>query len=318
MNARPFAIAVLVALAHGTFETIVLAEGANDDQEAATLFRQAKELMDEGRFAEACPKLDRSRTLDPQVGTTLNLALCYERLGKTASSWAMWLDGAAEAAAKGQRERETLARNRAGQLEARLLRITIFVAPQADLEMIELKLDGVSVPMARWGAPIPVDAGPHWVQAAAQGKRPWAESIEVDDQHLPMVKVGVLEPLPEPKNDMLVVAPGAAPDPRRTAAVVLGSAGVAALAGMSVLVLVAKSTYSNADCHGNDCLKAGVDDRDRANVEAGLATAAGAVGVAALAGAATLWFGSKPKQTAVSLQPAVGMRDWGLSVRGAW
>jgi hypothetical protein len=318
MNARPFGIAVLIVLAHGTFETVGLAGGANDDQEAATLFQRAKELMDEGRFAEACPKLDRSRTLDSQVGTTLNLALCYERLGKTASSWAMWLNGAAEAAAKGQRERETLARRRAEQLESRVLRITIFVAPQADRETIDLQLDGATVPMDRWGAPTPVDPGPHWVQATAQGKRPWAETIEVDDQHVPMVNVGVLQPLPEPKNDVLVAVPRAAPDPRRTAAVVLGSAGVAALAGMSVLVLVAKSTYASADCLGNDCIKAGVDDRDRANVEAGLATAAGAVGVAALAGAATLWFDSRPKQTAVSLQPAVGMRDWGLAVRGAW
>ena len=110
MRAPRFAVPLLVVLAQSTLAASAAAEGRESESEAATLFQEAKELMDQGRYVEACPKLDRSRRLDRQVGTTLNLAFCYERIGKTASSWSMWLDGAAQAAAKGQRERETLAK----------------------------------------------------------------------------------------------------------------------------------------------------------------------------------------------------------------
>jgi hypothetical protein len=325
MRARPFTLAVVVALAHASM-VVATAGAASDDSEAARLFQEAKELMDQGRFAEACPKLDRSRTLDPHVGTTLNLALCYERLGKTASSWSMWLDGAAEAGASGQNDREALARRRAAGLEARLLRITILVAPQRDLEAIDLQLDGVSIPKSRWGAPTPVDPGPHWVQATCAGKRPWFTTIEVDDQHVPLVQVGVLEKPAEPA-EPVAQAKAPAPDSavtsgaqaRKTAAVILGSAGLAALASMSVLGLVAKSTYDSANsCLGNFCNENGITARDRAYVEAGLATAAGVTGVCALAGAAVLWFGPKRSPTAVSFQPGVGVLDFGLSLKGAW
>ncbi len=322
MNAWPFAAGSLVALALGMFCPAARADGGQDGSEAARLFQEAKELMDQGRYAEACPKLDRSRALDPQVGTTLNLAFCYESLGKTASSWSTWLDGAAEAGAKGQADREALARRRAAQLESRLLRITILVAPQPDEEAIDLRLDGVPISKRRWGAPTPVDPGPHWVQATAEGKRTWFTAIQVDDQHVPLVRVAVLEVETRPE---VVEAPAASlghVPARRIAAVALGGLGVAALAGMSALALVAKSTYAGANCQGDACLKAGVDDRDRANTEAGLATAAATAGVAALAGAALLWFGSpRPRtgaQTGLTVLPAVGQDAWGLSLRGRW
>jgi len=316
MNARSLAVVVLVAMAFGARCAVARADGGGPDPEAAVLFQEAKELMDQGRFAEACPKLERSRRLDAQVGTTLNLAFCYERLGKTASSWALWLDGASEAALKDQRDRERLARLRAARLEPQLLRITIRLTPQTGLEAIDLQLDGVSIVRSRWGAPIPVDRGSHWVQATAEGRRPWVVAIEVDDQHVPTVNVGVLERLPQATGEVLLASPrpfGA----RRTAAVVLGSTGVAAIAGMSALALVADSTYRHALCSGTQCLKSGVDDRHQASVEAGFATAAGVVGVAALTGAVVLWFGSAQAQSGLAVRPFVGRQSWGISVQGA-
>jgi hypothetical protein len=315
MNAGPIAIVALLALAQSALASAATA----DDSEAARLFQEAKQLMVEGRFAEACPKLDRSRALERRVGTTLNLALCYERLGKTASSWSMWLDGASEAAAKGQVEREALARRRAAMLESRLLRITILVAAQQNVEAVDLQVDGVSIPKSRWGAPTPVDPGQHWVLATAEGRRPWRTTIEVDDQHVPLVQIGVLE---KPAPSVPSAAPPArvpgGPTSRTTAALLLGAAGVAALAGMSALGLVARSTYLDASCIGNGCDKSGVDDRDRARTEAGLATAAGVTAAGALIGAAVLWFGAPRGNATLSLRPAVDARGLGASVQGAW
>jgi hypothetical protein len=318
MSTRRSAFTSTIALASLALAPIAWAAPPGSVAEAARLFQEAKELMDQGRFAEACPKLDRSRQLDAQVGTTLNLAFCYGRLGKTASSWSAWLDGAAEAAAKGQAAREALARRMAAQLETRLLRVTILVDPQPALEAIELRLDGASIPKSRWGAPTPLDPGVHWVQATAEGKRPWFATVEVDDQHVPIVRVTVLHDLSEPPEDAIASRHPSGLRPRRVAAVTLAGAGVAALAAMTVLGLMAKASYETAACAGSACMPQGETDRGRAITEAGLATAAGGTAIAALAGAAVLWFGGAGNAEQAPATVTVGRQALGFSLGGTW
>jgi hypothetical protein len=84
--------------------------GEAEPASAASLFSDARQMMDNGNFAEACPKLAKSQALDPQVGTMLNLALCYQSLGQTASACGWWRDAAATAAGKSQSDREEFAR----------------------------------------------------------------------------------------------------------------------------------------------------------------------------------------------------------------
>src|SRR4051812_5478245 len=79
---------------------------ARADAVAQALFNDAKTLMQAGKYAEACPKLEESQRLGPAIGTQFNLAVCYEALGKMASAWSLYLDVAGVAKSTNQPERE--------------------------------------------------------------------------------------------------------------------------------------------------------------------------------------------------------------------
>src|SRR5258706_2634131 len=82
-------------LSAGVGEKVARAEATLADKAAAqTLFDDGRKLMAAGKFGEACPKLAESQTLDPGVGTPVNLADCYEPGGQTASAWTAFLEAA--------------------------------------------------------------------------------------------------------------------------------------------------------------------------------------------------------------------------------
>jgi hypothetical protein len=151
--------------------------GAQSSSAAArVLFREARALMDKGRFAQACPKLEESLRLDDGMGTQFNLAHCWEQIGRTASAWGMFLDVAAAASAAQQRKREVAARARADALEPNLTRILIQVTEPVP-EGLVVKRSGEEVGHGSWGAAVPVDPGPIRVEASAPGRLPWATEV---------------------------------------------------------------------------------------------------------------------------------------------
>ncbi|WP_437519845.1 hypothetical protein WME79_25260 [Sorangium sp. So ce726] len=149
-----------------------------DTAAAQALFDAAKQLMAQGKYADACPKLEESQRLDPGIGTQFNLAACYEQLGRTASAWSMFLEVAGASKAAGQLEREKVARQRAAALEPRLIRLTITAPADAPADL-QVKRDGALVGRAQWGTPVPVDPGKHTVEASAAGRAPFARSVEL-------------------------------------------------------------------------------------------------------------------------------------------
>ena len=164
--------------------------------------------MAEGNLKEACPKFAESQRLAPAAGTALNLATCYEKQGKTASAWGMYREAISLSIASGQTVREQFARDRSNELEPKLMKIVISV--QSDEPNLEVKRDGTQVARAQWGTPIPIDPGPHVIEASAPKRATWSKKIETNapGQTTKVDIPALLEGAPDAKPDAPVTGPG--------------------------------------------------------------------------------------------------------------
>ena len=291
---------------------------ADDDKAAAeALFDEARRLMKEERFDEACPKLEASQRLDPGVGTMLNLADCYEKSGKTASAWAQFRETISAARKAGSREREEVARTRANELEPKLSYLTI-VTWQG--QQVHVQRDGTTIDAAVLGTRIPVDPGGHVITASAEGKRTWSTSVDVAaEPGNTKVTVPIL-----PDEDSAAGPPvdgveldRASPSSddndgstQRILAGVAGGVGVVGVVVGSVFGLKASSDWNEAksDCNPYPkCGPAGKKLGDDAQSSATLSTIAFVVGGAGIAGGLILWFtapdGDSATETAVGVGP---------------
>ena len=284
--------------------------------------------MEQGNFAEACPKLAESLALDRQVGTMLNLAVCYEQTGKTASACSMWRSASAGAARKFQSDREEFARQQAEAICLTAPKIRVEVAPQAAGAALEVAIDGAPLPRDGLGSPFSLDAGEHELRAEAPGFVPDVERFVVQPGSADApstVVVPALAPVHAPPSPAAPVTPIATGSRSVPAAVwVAGGLGVVSLAVSGAFGLVAlndvNAAWRDGDCVRDNCNATGVDARHRAAQAANVSTVALGVGLAALATGAVLWLvrpGAQPASGAVA-KPHVSFNPWGLSVEGAW
>ena len=59
---------------------------------ADEVFKQGKKLMAEKKYAEACPKFEKSYQIDPGIGGQLNVGKCYEEWGKLGKAYRAYTD----------------------------------------------------------------------------------------------------------------------------------------------------------------------------------------------------------------------------------
>ena len=82
-------------------------------------------MMDQKKYAEACPKFEASYKADPATGTKLNLAECHEKEGKLARAWAEWGEARDQAKRENDTKRVDLAMRRQKELDPRVPKLTI-------------------------------------------------------------------------------------------------------------------------------------------------------------------------------------------------
>jgi hypothetical protein len=310
---------------------------------AEALFEQGRSLMGEGKFADACPRFADSQRLDPSPGTLLNLASCYEKLGRSATAWATYREAASAANAAGRADYVASAQRHADALAAHLARLTTTVAQPVD--GLQVRRDGVEVARAEWGVPIPIDAGTHTVEASAPGRKPWSSSIDVaQDGAQISVAVPALEAAPAPATPAAATTQATPPPPapppappltpdastgsgQRIAGIVVGAVGVVGLGLSGVFAALAKGKYNDSlqSCPTSPdvCTQTGVNQRNDALTDGNIASVAFGVGAAALVGGVVLWFtapsaSSSPATGRVGVSPLVGAGTGGAVLQGSW
>jgi hypothetical protein len=236
-----------------------MAQPATKDRAAAeVLFKEARDLVKAGSWAEACPKFEASLALSASASAMLNIARCHEHDGKLATAWsdynrALTLNGETEGEER-RAELEGIAKLGLAALEPRVPKLRIVVtAPPLGLT---IRRDGQELPAAALGEALPADPGPHEVSAAAPGRRPETRSAILTEGKTTTIEI------------TLAAAPDRAAPTRPTglrplgiALTAVGAVGLGVGAATGILSLD-KVRAVKASCGGVSCLSNDVADQD--------------------------------------------------------
>ena len=268
---------------------------------ADEVFKQAKKLMAEKKYAEACPKFEKSYQMDPGIGGQLNVGKCYEEWGKLGKAYHAYTEALKKAEDANDNRAEKI-KKLVATLEPQVPRLVIHVPPDADTAGLQVAIDGVSVTLEDLANPQLVDPGPKQVEYALGSgarktkivpvERSGTSEITLD---LPKTKakpekpdhgdVAVVKPPPHHEEPEVVDNTGHG---QRVAGLVIAGVGVAGMAVGSYLALSARSKYNDAlstHCMDmtNACDAQGLTDTHDARSQANTATIIFAIGGAATA-----------------------------------
>jgi serine/threonine-protein kinase len=294
------------------------AQEQTDATRAELLFDEGRALMGAKQFSAACAKFAASEALDPGGGTVLNLGICREREGRTATAFETLTEALALARADGRSDRIATAEKHLAALNPELSHLTVQLAVGLG-QSLTIELDGAPLEPARIGQPIALDPGVHRLHAAQAGHEAWKGEVTLgpiaDTQTItvpslrpgepvavpPVVPVVPLAALPMPSRANPTRRPEQAENrPPNPIGIGLVSVGAVALTGgtyfgVRALVLRARSN-SDYDSDTQSCRHSGCqDDWAQAKTSAVLSDIGLGVGVVALAVGGYLILRPKPK-----------------------
>jgi hypothetical protein len=247
----------------------------------------------------------------------LNVALCHEKEGRTATAWAEFTEALGLAKKDDRPQRIELAQSHIAALEPTLSRLVIQVPPAADFPELEIRRDGSVIRRAAWGTAMPVDPGDHVIEAAAQGKIAWKQSVTVaaksDTKTIAvplLVNAAAAPTVAAPATPAQL--PSSAPEPRPSShapgwvAMGFGAAGVG-IGTYFGLRAISEQKTANNECRLEQCTSTGAHANDEAIKAANFATVGFAVGIVGV-GLGTyllLTSGGSPAHRAGANAPAV-------------
>jgi hypothetical protein len=221
MNRSLFCLVLAVLLGHSSLASAQ--RSSTDIAIAEELYREARALMDEKRYEEACKKFAESQRLDPATGTLLNLAACHEEMGLTATAWIEYGEALLAARRDQRADRVQYADERIRSVEPKLSRLTIVVPPKSRIEGLEVRIDGALIGAVAWGVSAPIDPGAHKIEASAAGRKAWSVEVTIGAEadkksvQIPFLEVDPNAPVPGAKPETPSSSAGAGGQPPATA-----------------------------------------------------------------------------------------------------
>jgi hypothetical protein len=287
---------------------------------AETLFYAARGMMEDGRIADACRKFEESYRLDPASGTLINMAVCHEKEGRSASAWGEYRQALSEAKHANNTLRESLASEGLARTEPKLNFLTLEVSKPARLKGLVVKRNQVALADAAFGVRLPVDKGATEIEISAPGYVTKKITININIKVDETVSVPVL--LPSPVIVTTFEREESGPTSRQWIGVGVGVVGLASIGAGGFFGLRARkfAQQSNDVCPVFDgerrCSQDGVDRMSSANSDAWLSNIAIGVGVAAVATSVVLIVtGRRPRADSTQLSGAVTNEGFQFSLK---
>ena len=257
--------AVLIGRAH--------AQSDDGSAIAEQLHTQARNLATANQWPEACARFEDSLRYAAALATRLELAACYEHIGKLAAAWRMYRESAVQAAQTGDGAQRDISQTRAAAIEPRLARLVI-VPPSQPPAGFTVTADGARLDAGKLGAATFFDAGRHEITASAPGLAPATRFVTLVAGKLETLALPALVIAAVPAPAVAAQAPAAPPPvvavsdpPPSSTRKVLGAAlGVAGLASAGVGLWFgrkASSSYDDAKALCGDKLACSAENYDR-------------------------------------------------------
>jgi serine/threonine-protein kinase len=267
----------------------------------------------------------------------LYLAECYEKLGRSASAWAMYREAASLAQEQGQTERAKKGTTRADLLQPSLSKLLLVAPSGAAIPGLLITRNGNVVPAAALGAPVPVDPGEQKLTAAAPGYATWSTSVDLPPNGARVaVDIPALQPLPPNETTIAQTEPvtqapsvptpqpaAAATEPQGTfhkpLAYVLGGVGIVALGVGSYFGVRAISENGKADdiCTNDRCNAQGFEHDQNAHQAATVSNVLVAGGLALVAAGVVVYL-TRPHEDSVQVSLSTGPASAQLNLRGTF
>lgn len=265
---------------------------AHDPERAAALFREGRDALEKGDYETACGRFAESESMDPRVGTLINLALCEEGRHKLAAAHQYWQQATDFARATADPRTDYCAAQFA-RMDARVPRLTIRLEGSAPPDTVVTR-DGIDFGTSSLGLPLPVEVGPHRITARAPGHTergfdvdlPEGEKIEIVVGPGPLTAASV----PTPSTAPSVESEPAATSSLRPVAYVAGGLGILGLGIGTFFGVRALQSASDTSghCDGDVCDATGVAARHDEQLSGNAATIALVSGATLLTGGAAL------------------------------
>jgi hypothetical protein len=175
-------------------------------QAARDLFTAATKDEDAQRWSDALDKLRRVADVKLTAGVRYHIALCEEKLGQTATALAYYTE--AQSAAEREHDKDVLDLVTPEFLAGLRGRVSTLAIDVPDtIAGADVTLDGQPEPKGLWGVAVPVDPGPHHIEAHAPGRVSFVcdlivreREVTVLDVTMPMLPaIPVAPPPPSPR-----------------------------------------------------------------------------------------------------------------------